>query len=306
VRAVSHDLIENFIQPAYPAVLALDSAELHYRSIPCWPYNPVTVRSIAHVSDIHFDRVDPTVADELVRDITAKKPDLVIVSGDLTQRARVGQFRRAMEFLERLPKPQIRMAGNHDVPLYNLFRRLFNPLGRFKQNVTSDLMPIFQDEELLVVGLNTAGRGSLRPNGYWKDGHISRKELADAIHLLRAAPSELVRIVVTHHPFVAHDEAHRGDVVRNGQGVIERLNGLNVHLLLAGHLHHAFHAEVECGAISVQAGTACSSRRRGQPNSYNWITVDGFATTVQVRISDGGPFAAAAEHRFERPEKSRC
>lgn len=258
------------------------------------------MRKIAHLSDIHFDRVDPVVAETLIVDLIERKPDLVIVSGDLTQRARVGQFQRAMAFLEKLPKPQIRMAGNHDVPLWNIFRRLFNPLGRFRQFVTADMMPVFRDDELLVVGLNTAGRGSLRLNGYWKDGHISRQQLAQAIEVLKTAPPGVAKIVVTHHPFVAHDEAHAGDVVRNGQGVIGMFNGLDVHLLLAGHLHHSFHAEVACGAISVQAGTACSSRRRGQPNSYNFITIDRDETVVQTRTSEGGPFVAAVEHRFAR------
>jgi len=258
------------------------------------------LRTLAHLSDIHFDRVDRPVAEALIRDLAENRPDVVVISGDLTQRARFSQFCQAVAYLKNLPTPQIVLAGNHDVPLFNPFRRLFAPLGRFKRLVTPEMMPVYQDEELLMIGLNTAGRGSLRPGGFWKDGRIESAQLNRALAILRAAPAGVAKVIVTHHPFVAHNEARRGDTVRNGAGVIDAFNGLGVNLLLAGHLHHAYHAEVACGAISVQAGSACSTRRRGQPNSYNRITIDRDVITVQVRIFENGTFRAADENQFAR------
>ncbi len=260
------------------------------------------LRTIAHLSDIHFDLVDPAVIEALVRDLNGRKPDLLVVSGDLTQRARVGQFRRAMAFLDRLPKPRIVLAGNHDVPLFNVFRRVFSPMGRFRRLVTPDLMPVYQDAELLVIGLNTAGRGSLRPNGFWKDGSVDPRQLEQAVSVLRAAPREVTKILVTHHPFASHDEMHADDTVRNADAVLKSIADCGVGLLLAGHLHHAYHAEVAGGAISLQAGTACSIRRREQPNNYNWITAGREGIDVEIRAFADGAFAV--ERQLKLPRQS--
>ncbi len=258
------------------------------------------VRTIAHLSDIHFDLVDPVVVEALVRELSDRKPDLLIVSGDLTQRARVGQFRRARAFLDRLPWPQLVLAGNHDVPLFNVVRRLLSPMGRFQRLVTPDLMPVYQDAELLVIGLNTAGRGSLRPSGFWKDGSVDPRQLEQAMRRLREAPREVAKILVTHHPFVSHDDKHGDDTVRNADTVLKAIAGCGVSLLLAGHLHHAHHAEVAGGAISLQAGTACSIRRRQQPNNYNWITVGPEGIDVDIRAYGNGTFAVEQELKLPR------
>lgn len=258
------------------------------------------MRTIAHISDIHFGREDPPVAEALVADLAERKPDLVICSGDLTQRARVGQFKRATAFLARLPQPQIVLAGNHDVPLFNIFRRLISPMGRFKRLVTDNLMPVYRDDELLVVGLNTASRGSLRPNGFWKDGWVGQDDIRKAAVLLAGVPREVVKIVVTHHPFAPSDPAHAGDAIRNGRWTLRMMEDWGVDLLLGGHLHRAYHAHVEHGAISLQAGTAISTRRRHEPNSYNWLAVDAEKIDLEVRVHDGGKFITGKTESFKR------
>ena len=258
------------------------------------------MRTIAHISDIHFGREDATVAEAVVKDLAEKMPDLVIVSGDLTQRARVGQFQQAMAFLKRLPLPQIVLAGNHDIPLFNVFRRMFAPYGRYKAIVTNDLLPVYQDDELLVIGVNTAGRGSLRPNGFWKDGRISAKDIDRAAVMLTGVPREVVKVVVTHHPFSPSDPAHAGDVVRNGRWALNKLAKTGVDLLLGGHLHRAYHAHMDHGAISLQAGTAISTRMRGEPNSYNWLRVDREKIDLDVCVYEGGKFVVGAQQSWKR------
>jgi 3',5'-cyclic AMP phosphodiesterase CpdA len=258
------------------------------------------VRTIAHISDIHFGRECPDVAEALVADVMDRRPDLVIVSGDLTQRARVGQFQAAAAFLKRLPLPQIVLAGNHDVPLFNVLRRLFSPLGRFRQIVTQDTMPVYQDDELLVVGINTASRGSLRWNGFWKDGAVAPADVDKAAVMLAGVPREVVKIVVTHHPFAPADTRHAGDVVRNGKWALEKLATLGVDLLLGGHLHRAYHAHMEHGAISLQAGTAISTRQRGEPNSYNWLIVHQDRIELDVCVYDGKGFVVGTEQTWDR------
>src|SRR5438045_7094277 len=114
------------------------------------------MRRIIHLSDVHFGTVDPGAADLVVEKINELSPDVVVVSGDLTQRARSSEFKAARAFLDRLPSPQIVVPGNHDIPLYNAFDRFFRGLDKFQRYITPDLTPTFFDEELAIVGVNTA------------------------------------------------------------------------------------------------------------------------------------------------------
>src|SRR5262249_8351596 len=126
------------------------------------------MRTIAHISDLHFGKTDPQVVETLAAELNERRPSLLVISGDLTQRARSWQFKAAKEFLARLPVPQLVVAGNHDVPLYNVFRRFARPLGNYHKHITSDLAPRFVDEEMAVIGLNTARSFSWRLGGFWK------------------------------------------------------------------------------------------------------------------------------------------
>ncbi|MGB9178581.1 MAG: metallophosphoesterase, partial [Pyrinomonadaceae bacterium] len=114
------------------------------------------MRTIVHLSDLHFGRVDYSVVKPLIEHVKEAKPDLVAVSGDLTQRARTAQFKEAREFLDALPQPQIIVPGNHDVPLHNVFARFLQPLDKYRRHITDDLEPFYADEEIAVLGLNTA------------------------------------------------------------------------------------------------------------------------------------------------------
>src|SRR6267143_6988102 len=109
------------------------------------------MRTLVHLSDLHFGRVDKQLIDPLISAVTEVSPDLVAVSGDLTQRARSHQFREARVFLDALPKPQIVVPGNHDVPLHNPFTRFLQPLDKYRRYITDDLEPAYVDEEIVVV-----------------------------------------------------------------------------------------------------------------------------------------------------------
>ena len=130
------------------------------------------MRTIVHLSDLHFGKVDAELLEPLRRCVEAIAPHLVVVSGDLTQRAKAAQFREAKAFLDTLPKPQLVVPGNHDVPLYNVFQRFFTPLRKYKRIITPDLEPAFIDDEIAVVGVNTAR--SLT----FKEGNVNREQIA--------------------------------------------------------------------------------------------------------------------------------
>lgn len=275
------------------------------------------MRRIAHISDIHFGAEDPPVVEALAADLAAWPYDLLVVSGDLTQRARGHQFKAAMRFLNRLPPPHLYVPGNHDVPLYNWIQRVASPLGNYRRHVTRDLRPVFRDEQLLVVGLNTARRFSATLDGFWKDGRLSAEQLLD-VHLLAAeTPRELFKIVVTHHPFIPpmHDRPH--GIIRGAARALRTLESVGVEVLLAGHLHMNYSGDVRThheatkrSILSIQAGTACSHRRRDEPNAYNRLTIESAAldnlprdrVSIQVRKRDTGAFENGAHVVFEKFE----
>jgi 3',5'-cyclic AMP phosphodiesterase CpdA len=261
------------------------------------------MRTIAHISDIHFGRTDPVVVEGLVKDLEGRHPTLLVASGDFTQRARERQYRAAAAFMGRLPTPQLVVPGNHDIPLYDIIRRFFFPLNRYRRFISSDLRPVYSDEELFVLGINTARSFT------HKSGWISEEQLVDVKTRVCRQPPGVFRVVVTHHPFIPPPRDPRADVIRHGETYIDEMEECGVDMLLAGHLHLAYHDDLRAhyksakrSILSVQAGTATSTRRRGEPNAYNWITVSQDLCTVAVRAWNAKDrcFEESLVTRYER------
>lgn len=267
------------------------------------------MRTIAHISDLHFGRTDARIVEALLADISASPPSVMVVSGDLTQRARPWQYREARHFLDRLPKPLIVVPGNHDIPLYDVIRRFFFTHQRYVDHIISDLAPVYRDDELFVIGLNTARPFSWRLHGFWKDGQIGVEELERLRQQSEKLPPGLVRVVVTHHPFIPPSPEFRGDVVHGARWALPILKASGVDLLLAGHLHvgycgdvNAHHEAADCSILSVQAGTAVSTRRREARNTYNRLLVEPDHVTVEVRAFDGERFTRDRTTEFRRAD----
>ena len=212
-------------------------------------------RLLLHLSDLHFGRVPEGMADALVAVSQEIAPDVVIVSGDLTQRAKIEEFKQARAFLDRLPMPQIVIPGNHDVPLYNPYGRFVERLARFRRYITEDLAPAYVDAEVAVFGINTAR--SLT----WKNGRINARQIEAVRALLCDVAPWVMRVLATHHP---------SDVAREA---LATWSACGADLLLCGHLHIGATA-IEGGTLVVNAGTAISTRGRGQANSFNVIRVE--------------------------------
>lgn len=227
------------------------------------------MRTIVHLSDLHFGRVDYALVEPLIATVNELQPDLVAVSGDLTQRARSAQFKEAREFLDKLPMPQIVVPGNHDVPLHNVFARFVQPLDKYRQYITDDLQPFFADDEMAVLGINTARSLTI------KDGRINETQIAGIRERLCALDDVVTKIIVTHHPFDL-PEGHNDEVVGRASLAMETLAHCGADVLLAGHLHvsHTGHTAERYkiaghSALIVSAGTATSTRGRGESNSFN-------------------------------------
>jgi 3',5'-cyclic AMP phosphodiesterase CpdA len=261
------------------------------------------MRTIAHLSDLHFGRVNESVVAPLVEAVAKAEPDVVAVSGDLTQRAREEQFREAREFLDALPRvPQIVVPGNHDVPLWNAFKRFLQPLDNYRRYISEDLEPFYSDEEIAVLGVNTARSLTV------KNGRINERQVERARELLCGLGERVTKIVVTHHPFDLPEGYDEAELVGRASMAMETLAACGADLLLAGHLHvgHTGHTakryRVEGhSALVVQAGTAASSRVRGEANSFNLIRVKRPHVNV-LRYSfdaDKKTFSAASSEHFQ-------
>jgi 3',5'-cyclic AMP phosphodiesterase CpdA len=232
------------------------------------------MRTLVHLSDLHFGRVDSAVVEPLVAAIKEIAPDVVAVSGDLTQRARSRQFQEAKKFLDALPRPQIVVPGNHDVPLYNVFRRFLGPLDNYRRYITDEMQPFYADEEIAVLGLNTAR--SLTT----KYGRINERQIAHARERFCHLPDAVTKTVVTHHPFDLPEGHHEDELVGRARLAMETLAACGADLLLAGHLHvsHIGHSSARYkvkghSALVVSAGTATSTRGRGETNSFNKLRI---------------------------------
>jgi 3',5'-cyclic AMP phosphodiesterase CpdA len=261
------------------------------------------MRRLVHISDVHFGRSDPVIVAAVLRQVTRLQPHLVAMSGDLTQRAREWQFRAARAFLDALPCPRIVVPGNHDVPLYDVARRFLDPLGRYMRFVTGDLRPVYDDSEMIVVGLNTTRSLTI------KDGTIRSSDLRHACRVLEGAGDLVTRIVVAHHPFEYPEDSSPGRQKARAIRALEALARAGTDVFLTGHLHvsYANHSAARYRiagrtAVVVEAGTATSTRRRGEANCFNLMHIDHGTIVVERWCwrSAASSFGVAASHVFER------
>lgn len=259
------------------------------------------MRVVVHLSDLHFGRTADAVLEPLEGAIASIEPHLLVVSGDLTQRARPAQFREARAFLDRLPGAKLVVPGNHDVPLYDVYQRFFRPLARYRRHFCADTEPEYVDEELAVLGVNTARSAVL------KGGRINARQVERLrARLCRLGP-QVTKIVVTHHPFdLPAGHAPRNLVGRAPMAMAE-LARCGTDVLLAGHLHASHAGDTATryriagfAALVVQAGTATSTRSRGEANAFNVLRIERGAVSVERRVWDGRAYSAESERRFLR------
>ena len=232
------------------------------------------MRTIVHLSDLHFGKVDSQVLEPLRQRVLALAPHLVVVSGDLTQRAKPAQFREAKAYLDTLPRPQLVVPGNHDVPLYNVFQRFLTPLRKYKRYISTDLEPAYIDDEIAVVGVNTAR--SLT----FKDGNVNREQLAAVKAKICGLEDRVVKIIVTHHPFDVPEGRDESQVIEHAVRSMKEFAECGADILMSGHLHktHITSSSERYkipghAALIVQAGTATSVRARGESNTFNALHV---------------------------------
>lgn len=251
--------------------------------------------NIAHISDLHFGRELPEVVEALVSELNSARPDLVAISGDLTQRARTSEFKAARAFADRLTPPQLIVPGNHDVPA-NPLTRFVTPWTQWKRWFSSELEPVIRGEHYCAVGVNSARRLGFYLD--WSRGRINLEQLERAETIFRGCAKGL-HIVVAHHPFLLTEASAHRHTISRGKLALPRLLRADVDLILGGHVHLAFSGVVE-GIVVAQTGTTLSSRLKGEPNSYNRIRADDELIEIDNMIWEKTHFSCLDTRRFRK------
>jgi 3',5'-cyclic AMP phosphodiesterase CpdA len=252
-------------------------------------------RSIIHLSDIHFGRHSDQALEGVFQFIRSLPSPLalVIITGDLTQRAKSGEFRLAAEFLHTLQKmgsPVVVIPGNHDVSLYNPYLRFLKPFRAYDRFIGNVFPDSFEDEHLCVVGLRT---NNLRRVA---EGRLSRRHAGICRAKFELAPHKL-KIVAVHHPLL---ESLASPFARE-------ILGTGPNLTLAGHRHRygIVKVQVERRTVySLSAGTAISTRTRDEENGFNWIEyspIESQGTMRSLSLGEDGAFSVKAEEKFPLP-----
>lgn len=261
---------------------------------------------LLHLSDPHFGTEQVPVVEALLRLVRAEPPTLVVLSGDITQRATPAQFAAARAFVDRLgPAPVLVVPGNHDVyPWWRPISRLAFPLGRYKRYVSRDLLPTFEMEGLSVLGINSAHGRTV------KGGQIRKREREAIREFFSSRDASIFKVLVVHHHITRIQALGPHDVVSQAREALEVASASGVDLILCGHLHVS-HVEPlsvvpeNHRIVVVSAGTATSNRGRGtnrHTNFYNVIEIDDEAFTIEERKFDpeARRFVTHATTRFAR------
>lgn len=233
-----------------------------------------------HVSDVHFGREDRAAVAWFEERVHAEQPDAVIMTGDLTMRARSAEFDAGLAWLLRLKVPVTVEVGNHDLPLWNLFRRFVRPYHRYHK-----IQRLVETELNLpgvaIIPLVTTTRFQWRD---WSKGYVSAKHLRRTLAGIAAAPKDAVVFVACHHPLIEADTMATSET-RGGAEAFAALADAGAAAVLSGHVHDAFDIahQIDGQEIHMIGAGTLSERTREQPPSFNEIRIDGGRFVVKLR-----------------------
>jgi len=259
---------------------------------------------LLQISDTHFGTEQPHVVEALVALAAQQRPDLVVLSGDITQRARPVQFLAAKAFVDRLGAPVLAIPGNHDIALFDLWARLTRPYARYGAVFGHELEPVHSSRDLLIVGVNTTRA--------WrhKNGEVSAAQIDRVAKLLATASPHQLRVVVVHQPAAVTQALDQPNLLRGRGAAVQVWSAAGADLVMGGHIHLPYTLAMQGLARRlwvVQAGTAVSSRTRPEtPNSVNlvrWGKACG-GSGVQVQSeSEAGTSCLIERWDFSHPDR---
>ncbi|WP_419419949.1 metallophosphoesterase family protein [Legionella sp. D16C41] len=249
---------------------------------------------IIHISDLHFGMHDEHILAAFIQDIMAHKPDIMIISGDLTQRAKISQFKQFKEFFNQLPKPVFIVPGNHDIPLYNTLARLLYPFENYKRYVTPDLTVTFSNQDIRILGVN-----SVHPY-YIKDGRLTHKLLL-TIKQYFDNEDEKLNILFFHHNFDYLEGLHKP--LENDQEFLYYLKDSAINIVCTGHLHYAHLGLIEKNnhypCLVMHAGSLMCQRSKDGLNSYYILENNKQSCTINWRVFSEQRFMTKSVHYID-------
>lgn len=265
--------------------------------------------TILHGSDLQYGRpYRPAVGRAFQRLARELDPELVVIAGDLTQRAKRREFRAVRAWLDELEGMAVVVTpGNHDVPLYRIWERILDPYRNWRRHVSEELDTVTRVEGVVCVALNSAA-----PRRALVGGHLSEDQVSWAAEVFRQAPESDLRVLVTHHHFIATPDREGGRPLAHAAGILARFESMGVDLVLGGHVHQPHLGTSRTlvpgdgpGIPLVASGTAASSRGRGVDTGENSVNVVRLTPEeVQVRVhryrTDPGAFEPTSLHTFGR------
>jgi 3',5'-cyclic AMP phosphodiesterase CpdA len=267
---------------------------------------------LLHISDLHFGPpYRENVGEAVLRLAPTLAPDVVVASGDFTQRAKDAQFAEARAFLDKLPAlPTVVVPGNHDVPLYRIRERMLDPHGLYRKHISKELNRVWKVDGAVFVGLD-----STAPHTAISNGRISEEQLDFCAESFANAGDGLAKIVVAHHHFAPAPDKERDSIMPKAKRAMKRFVGMGVDMVLGGHLHRAYIGDSldiypdlrsgHQGIIIVQCGTTTSRRGRArekQRNTLNTIQIcpERFEVTHFMYFDDTDSFEPISRHVFPR------
>jgi 3',5'-cyclic AMP phosphodiesterase CpdA len=267
--------------------------------------------TLVHGSDLHFGKPhDPEMAEAFLEAIREASPDLIVLSGDFTQRAKIREYREARAWLDRLPDvPVVVTPGNHDVPLYRVWERLFAPYRNYREFIADEL-----DTVTWIPGVTAVALNSSAPRRAIVNGRLDPAQLAMAQRVFREADRADLKVLVAHHHLAPAPDYEGDRPLPRARRVLDQLEAMGVELVLGGHLHRAYIGnsldvypgqDRDRGIVIVQSGTTTSRRGRAREvakNSFNIIRIgsDSLRVTHLMHFREAGGFAPLSVHQFPR------
>lgn len=234
-----------------------------------------------HISDLHFGLEDPVALAWFTDCVRTERPDVVLITGDLTMRARAREFAAACDWIGALDVPVTVEVGNHDLPYFNPFARFLWPYRRIRA-IEALVEREIDLPGLAIVPLKTTARAQWRLD--WSKGWVTPKALAKTLAAIDALPAGTAKLVTAHHPLVEAGTRGRA-LTRGGERALAELARRGVAAVLSGHVHDAFDLlrETDAGPIRMIGAGTLSQRIRSTPPSFNELRIDGADIAVRVR-----------------------
>ena len=237
-----------------------------------------------HVSEIYFGAEDRAALDWFARCVATERPDAIVMTGDLTMRARSAEFAAAAEWLAALDWPMTVEVGNHDLPYLNMVRRMARPYRRYRK-VERALERELDLPGIAIIPLKTTARFQWRLN--WSKGRVTAHRVAKTVTAIGQAPADALPIVACHHPLIDAGTQSTAET-RGGADAIEALAAAGARVVLSGHVHDPFDVthDTPAGPIRMIGAGTLSRRTRTSPAAFNELQVQRGVLTLKVRTFD--------------------